>query len=305
MTFGSQFLRYPDLFPARIGGEVWGEREVWIDLPGGPYAFTGLSERQELAMRARYGDYLREPAPDFVATRVFRAQQSDFLEVDTRGWEYSLDVEHEAGAILIAGMNLMARLELQARQAGAVWTSEDREEYVIGVVENFFRPLLAYRVAERGALVLHSSAVVLDGGAYVFVGRSGAGKSTVARLALERGHAILSDDLNVLSPAGSGWNVARLPFAGEYPDHGRGETVPVAAIYELEKGATHALSPTTPAASFAALLRCAPYVNGDPYRVSRLEESISAVVRDVPCSRLTFSLDPGFWPIIEERAILR
>jgi hypothetical protein len=301
VTFGSRFLRYPDLFPARIGGEVWGEREVWIELPGGPYAFTGLSDAQERSLQARYRGFLRETAPEHVATRVFRAQQSDFLEVDTRGWEYALDIEHGASAIRIAGLNFMARLEFQGGQTGAVWTSEDREDHVIGVLENFFRPLLAYRAAALGALVLHSSAVVIDDRAHLFVGRSGAGKSTVARLALARGHGILSDDLNVLSRSASGWTVARLPFAGEYPECGRSETLPVAEIYELEKGAAHGVVSTTPAASFATLLRCAPYVNGDAYRVSRLEESISAVIRDVPCRRLTFSLDPGFWPIIEER----
>jgi hypothetical protein len=282
-----------------MGGEVWGDEELWIELPGGPYAFKGLSDLQKRAMESRYRSYLCAAAPEHASTTVFQAHDADFVGIDTRGWEYALDVEHEPRSIRMAGMNFMARLEIHPAAAGSVWTSENREDYVIGVLENFFRPLLAYRVVERGGVVLHSSAVVIDGRAHVFVGRSGAGKSTVARLALERGHAILSDDLNVLAPSESGWTARRLPFAGEYPTEGISEVVPVAGVYELEKGGMHSVDPSTPATAFAALLRCAPYVNGDPHRVARLEESIAALVRDVPCRRLTFRLDAGFWPIIE------
>lgn len=51
----------------------------------------------------------------------------------------------------------------------------------------------------RGSVVLHASASIIDGGAVLFCGRSGAGKSTICAALSERGYTMVSDDLCVLS----------------------------------------------------------------------------------------------------------
>ncbi|HEV2843364.1 MAG TPA: hypothetical protein VG477_00845, partial [Thermoanaerobaculia bacterium] len=102
--FGCQFLRYPDLFPGRRSGEPWGERSVALDVAGGPYLFRGLSEAQEEAVRARFGGICRETAGEGVPSAVFRAPAGDFLEIDTRGWEYSLEMDQAPNAVRLAGL---------------------------------------------------------------------------------------------------------------------------------------------------------------------------------------------------------
>jgi hypothetical protein len=52
-------------------------------------------------------------------------------------------------------------------------------------------PLL---LAERGDVALHASVVTVDGGAVLFCGPSGRGKSTLALRSFELGHAVLSED---------------------------------------------------------------------------------------------------------------
>lgn len=52
-------------------------------------------------------------------------------------------------------------------------------------------------------LVLHASAVVVDGAAIAFAGRCGVGKSTLAALLEGAGHPIVSDDALVLRPEGA------------------------------------------------------------------------------------------------------
>ena len=46
MSFGGEFLRHPDLFPGRRSGETWGEGSLTLDVPGGPYLFSGLAATQ-------------------------------------------------------------------------------------------------------------------------------------------------------------------------------------------------------------------------------------------------------------------
>jgi hypothetical protein len=54
---------------------------------------------------------------------------------------------------------------------------------------------LAIALLQRGRLILHASAVAIDGGAVAFVGPSGFGKSTTAAAFHARGHRVVSDDV--------------------------------------------------------------------------------------------------------------
>jgi hypothetical protein len=60
---------------------------------------------------------------------------------------------------------------------------------------------------QRGILPLHANAVDMGGFAVAFVGQSGAGKSTLAAAFHDAGHPLLSDDICVVTPAASGFEV--------------------------------------------------------------------------------------------------
>ena len=55
--------------------------------------------------------------------------------------------------------------------------------------------ILAVLLHQRGLMVLHGSAVVINGEAVAFLGDKGAGKSTLAAYLQTRGHRLLTDDL--------------------------------------------------------------------------------------------------------------
>ena len=54
---------------------------------------------------------------------------------------------------------------------------------------------MGYLLRQRGYLALHASAIAIDGRAALFLGESGAGKSTTAASFYSRGHQILADDV--------------------------------------------------------------------------------------------------------------
>lgn len=70
------------------------------------------------------------------------------------------------------------------------WTTsaEDMATYLLG-------PVLAFALRMRGMLVLHASAVAIGGGALLFTGAAGAGKSTTAAAWLARGASLITDDV--------------------------------------------------------------------------------------------------------------
>jgi hypothetical protein len=307
-VFGAGFLINPDLFPARRGGEPWGGRDLSLTLPGGPYLFTGLNAAQEEAVRGRFGAYCALPdgAPGGVESRLFRAAEADFRTFDTRGWEYGLDLDASPAALRLAGLRLMGRFDWPGRLAAALWTPDTGGAAFAGIFENFLRVLVAYRLQEEGGAVLHCAAVAGSHGAHLFLGRSGAGKSTVSGLAQERGATVLSDDLNVLRLAGDAVMVEKLPFTGDYGDSRSPlPPGPLAGLYRLEKDTDDSLRPLSRAETVACLLACSPYVNADPHRREDLLANLLRLVRAAgagavpPAWALRFSLAGGFWPILD------
>jgi hypothetical protein len=62
-------------------------------------------------------------------------------------------------------------------------------------------PALSVMLHQRGLLVLHASAVAVNGKAVLFLGWSGWGKSTIAAAMHAKGHAILADDVVAIRPS--------------------------------------------------------------------------------------------------------
>lgn len=85
---------------------------------------------------------------------------------------------------------------------GVIRVSHGREivaEVAAGVVDGTIElfilgPALGILLHQRGLLVLHGSAVVLNEGVVAFLGMSGWGKSTMAGTLGKRGHVVFADD---------------------------------------------------------------------------------------------------------------
>ena len=65
-------------------------------------------------------------------------------------------------------------------------------------------PVMAVLLHRRGLLTLHGSAVVIDGRASVFLGDTGAGKSTTAAALVRAGYGLVTDDIVAVDPGAGG-----------------------------------------------------------------------------------------------------
>jgi hypothetical protein len=85
------------------------------------------------------------------------------------------------------------------REVRACWDAPEREQSTLAYL---LGPVLGWVLRLRGITCLHASALEVGGRALLLVGSEGAGKSTTAAALLQRGHAVLSDDVAPLSGRG-------------------------------------------------------------------------------------------------------
>lgn len=84
-------------------------------------------------------------------------------------------------------------------------------------------------------IVLHASAIILEGRGWVFGGRSGIGKTTLSRLLRDHlGATLLNDDRCALYHDHGQWSVTPTPWHGEEPEI-QHQHAPLAGIVHLER----------------------------------------------------------------------
>jgi hypothetical protein len=145
--------------------------------------------------------------------------------------------------------------------------------------------LFRFLLADRGALIVHACGIAWQGKGYLFVGASGVGKSTTARLWKAAGASVLNDDRVVLEASCAGAFIHPTPWVGEYPEV-NGEAVPLAAIYLLRKGSSVTHELVRPALAAALLFAKSFPPLWDAQRIGRTLETLDFVCRAVPAGWL-------------------
>ena len=165
--------------------------------------------------------------------------------------------------------------------------TEDLGEYMMSG-SAFYRNLI-----DRDGLMLHSSAVVVDGKVYLFTADSGTGKSTHTGLWLkhfgDRAY-ILNDDKPALRLEDGVWYAYGTPWSGKH-DISRNERVPVAGIACLERGENNEIEPIGGIEAISAIMKQVNRPRAAEYRV-KLMKLMDKLITQVPVWRLRCNMDP-------------
>lgn len=141
----------------------------------------------------------------------------------------------------------------------------------------------AFASSSLDTLLLHSSVVVENGKGYLFLGRSGTGKSTHSRLWLEhipQTHLLNDDNPVVRIINGQAW-VFGTPWSGKTPCY-RNEGVPIGAIVRLRQSPDNAIRVLRPVEAFAALKPTASILPGVPDIEGSVLHTLEQLVSLVP-----------------------
>lgn len=281
---------------------MWGGAEIVIDLQGFRFRFSGLNEDQSRRVASRFGSYLaaKEGLPDQAQVHCCAGIVNvPLARFSNERNEYEPLVHHDASGFRVQGYNfrLDARI-VDHELIGRLLTENPSTAVQMDVLDNVLRVTAAHAALASGGLLLHSAGIVMNGGAWLMLGRSNAGKSTLAGAALAAGRPILSDDINLLRPDGAnGFVSGAVPLTGDLRAHqiaGPDARFPVRGLLWLSQADTLAIEPMSAGEATSRLLACCPVVNTDPYRLDRVFSVIERVLSVLPMHTLKFRRDDPF-----------
>ena len=177
---------------------------------------------------------------------------------------------------------------------GRGWVKQTPNPYSLDSVLRIMHSLI---LAARGGFLLHAASAVCEGRAYLFAGVSGAGKTTLTRLA-PSGIRLLTDEVSYVRPVGGGYSAYGTPFAGELAKSGENCAAPVFALFFLEQGPENRIDEIQPAEAVRRLMRNILFFAEGPELVEKLLATACDFVASVPIRRLTFYPDARVWDTI-------
>ena len=168
-----------------------------------------------------------------------------------------------------------------------------RHEYAL---DSLLRMYLSWALLPQDGFLLHAASVMRNGKAYIFVGRSGAGKSTVASLS-PRG-TVLTDEISLLKLVKGEWRAFGTPFWGEFKADGANTSVPVAGIFRLIQARENRVAPLRPAELLKVLLPCVLFFSANVGDHERLLQILTGAIREIPGFHLHFRKSKSFWEVL-------
>ncbi|MCX7899266.1 MAG: hypothetical protein N2444_04150 [Methylocystis sp.] len=186
----------------------------------------------------------------------------------------------------------------------AEWNIVSRRGYVRQTanpysIDSVLRILHTLILAKRGGFLLHAASAVRNGKAHIFSGVSGAGKTTISRLAPPDA-TLLTDEISYVTKAPDGAYCAHgTPFAGDLGRPGENIGAPIGATYLISHGSENRIEDiASPVEAARALLGNILFFTHSLEMVDAVFESALEFVQETPVKRLFFLPEERIWTLI-------
>ena len=224
--------------------------------------YTSLPERPEAAL-------IDEDRNDMGHTRLFRTDCGYRIE-----FRYGTDARPHVMDFDEAFADVRAMI---------LW--EDR--YVRVALSSMLRVIFAQAILPHAAVSMHSSVIEKDGRAFLFMGKSGTGKSTHSRLWLEHieGSSLLNDDNPIVRIIGDKVMAYGSPWSGKTHCY-KNQSVPLKAVVRLSQAPYNKITRNIPLQAYASLMPACSCMRWDRTSTDALHKTVEKVISKVACWHL-------------------
>lgn len=150
-------------------------------------------------------------------------------------------------------------------------------------VNNALMLVYAFAAAEKGVLLIHASVIKHQGKGYLFLGKSGTGKSTHSSLWLKHieGSELLNDDNPVILVEDKCTCVYGSPWSGKTPCY-KNDCAPIGAFVRIKQEPENHICREKPLQSFAVLLPSMSSMKWDKRVYDGICHSVTQLVERIP-----------------------
>lgn len=192
---------------------------------------------------------------------------------------------------------VIERTDFQARWNLSTGQGRVRQVACVYSLDSVLRVLLTLVLSRMDGFLLHASSAIRDGGALLFSGMSGAGKTTIVKLA-PPDTFLLSDDVSCIICRPDSFKAVGTPFYCGLGRPGENREAPIRAVYLLAHGSENKIEPVEGAAAVRGLLQNVLFFNRDTELTKSVFETVCEFVNHVPVRRLTFVPGASIWDLI-------
>jgi hypothetical protein len=215
----------------------------------------------------------------------------DVCELPESRADEDLQVKHESGEWLLRRGDFRARWNPHTGQGHI---RQSCSPYAIDCVLRIVHGLI---LAKQGGFLVHGASAIRNKKAFLFSGVSGAGKTTISRLAPPDA-TLLTDEISYVRRDGNQYIGCGTPFAGELARVGANVSAPIGALFFLEKGSQNSIEPISQSDAIRRLMRNILFFAHDADLVELVFQSACEFVNSVPVHRLVFVPDEKVWDLI-------
>ena len=157
-------------------------------------------------------------------------------------------------------------------------------QYRFFCLNNCLMLLYAFASAQHNTLLMHASVIKNNGQGYLFLGKSGTGKSTHSSLWLKHieGSELLNDDNPVVRIVDGRAMVYGSPWSGKTPCY-RSEGVPVKAIVKLRQAPENKILKLAALKAYAAILPACSNMSWENGIMDAIHTTVEKLVTAVNC----------------------
>jgi hypothetical protein len=218
------------------------------------------------------------------------------LDVDLTP-ETAISSAEDVRVLWDSGRWLMERGDFRAEWDPSAGRGRIRQTANPYSIDSVLRILHTLLLAREGGFLVHAASLVHHGRTFLLAGRSGAGKTTIARLAPPDA-VLLTDEISYVRWQQGQYHAFGTPFAGELARVGENLHAPLDTVYLLAKGRQNMIEPIAPADASRALLRNILFFARDAALAHLVFQAACDFVCRRPVRRLTFVPDSRVWELI-------
>ncbi len=171
-------------------------------------------------------------------------------------------------------------------------------------LNNALMLMYTFRTSPYDTLMTHASVIRYEDGGYMFLGRSGTGKSTHSRMWLEaiEGATLLNDDNPVVRVIDGKAYIFGSPWSGKTPCY-KNEVVPLKAVVRIVRAPHNKAVRLKPLQSYASLKPSCSAMRWDKKSTDDLHLTLQKVISVVPCWHMECLPNPDAARVCRESVV--